>query len=354
MQLIKIYKVFKEIIFILLNIIPCKRFRKYIKIKKIENKLSFKYNGYVFFITPNAGIGEFVQSISLLNYLSKKINKKILIVTNKKNEVDICNLYNLEAFYDANLDVSIIIRLSLFNINKYKVNNLYPMYFIAGKNCIPRSFDIDFQKDYLGISQNVMAQHIIPEIPKSYTKAFEELLQFIKTNKTIFIFPDANTYDSQVVKESVWINLADELAKSGYACIFNSSKSYGKYKKSFLSITETIYLASIVNGIITFRSGLSELLALTCKNDMAVIYPNGTTDLFKKSLNIDIAKFEKRILENTNIILNKDLSIIENTYRCGSLDKNFNRDNIYNYIYDYDNVNFFTNVKNFLERKTNV
>lgn len=300
-------------------------------------KMRKKYPDGVFLLSPHAGIGEFVQSLCLMKALKDKISKQIVIVTTKKNERDICNLYidTVSCYY--NPDIKIYETNPITNI--LEKGKIYPMYLLPKSNATKRSKDIDFLKDLFLLDQNVKIEKVIPNKPDIISDNFLELENILKNKKTIFIFPEANTYDASVVSDKLWIEIANKLQNKGYQCIFNSKKVFNGFLNVFLPVNETIYLSSLAYGIISFRSGLSELIALTTKCKMLVIYPNGTTHLFKKECNVSIDEFLKRI-ENFPLILSNPNNPIVSSFKIGSISENFDRSECKDYYYDFNNSDF--------------
>ena len=330
--------------------IPVKSWRKKIRLnlqrkllsKSLIAKLSKKYPDSVFLQSPHAGIGEFIQSLCLMKEVKKKIGKNIVIVTNKKIESQICKLYEqtIDCCFDKDFEPCSSVKME----EKLKVNNIYPMYQLPNKNSAKRKYDIEFLKDFFGLDENAKIEKIKPKRPKDVSDKFLTLENIFKSHKTILLFPDANTYDSTVISDEFWIDIAKELNKKGYHCVFNSPKTFNGFENIFLPLDETVYLSSLADGIISFRSGLSELLAVTTKCKMLVFYPNGTSHLFRKECQVSIDDFKKRI-ENMPLILRDKNNPVISTFHVGSLSCNFDRDNCKDFYYNFDNAKLFNFVK---------
>lgn len=325
--------------------IPIKKWRKNCRnkllnlflLKRFMRKVTKKYPEGIFLLSPHSGIGEFVQSLCLMKALKHKISKQIVIITSKKTEEDICKLYNntVSCYYDPNLKIYETNNIS----ESLEPGKLYPFYALPKPTAIKRTKDIDFLKDFFLLPQNAKIEKIKPHRPKKIDDSFLKLENIFKTQKTILLFPDANTYDSTVVTNELWIEVASRLQNAGYTCIFNSNEVFKGFLNIFLPIDKTMYLSSLATTIITFRSGLSELLALATNCKMLVIYPNGTTNLFKKECNINIDCFVER-LKNSPIILEDPDNPVVSSFKVGSLSENFDRKNCKNFYYDFDNVKF--------------
>lgn len=321
--------------------IPIKKWRKKCRNKLLNlfilKRLIKKYPKGIFFLSPHAGIGEFVQSLCLMKALKHKIAKQIVIITSKKSEEDICKLYNntVTCYYEPNLKIYETNKMS----ESLEPGKLYPFYTLPKPTAIKRTKDIDFLKDFFKLPQNVKIEKIKPDRPQKIDDSFLKLENIFKSEKTILLFPEANTYDSSVVTNELWIEVATKLQNVGYTCIFNSKEVFEGFLNIFLPIDKTIYLSSLATAIITFRSGLSELLALATNCKMLVIYPNGTTNLFKKECNINIDCFAER-LKTYPIILEDSNNPVISSFKIGSLSDNFDRKNCKNFFYDFDNVKF--------------
>ncbi len=326
-------KIKNILLILLLSIIPIKKWRKKLKIMRILCFVERKYPNSIFFVTPQAGIGEFTQSICLLKNLKQMISKNIVILTNRNTEKQICELYNdvVDCFFCDNLKLASEDELPV-NLLEQRI---YPLYKLPQSKDIKRDNDMDFRRDFFHLPKNSPIYKITPSRPQNTNKNFEKLEMLMKNYKVVFIFPDANTFDSSVLTTNDWIQIAQELEKLGYKCIFNSSNKYANYETCFLSIKETIYLASLAKKIIAFRSGISELLAITTKCKMLLLYPNGTTHFFSQKLNISIKDYEERFKKGPFLADNRYSPTI-NCFMITSIAKNFDRPDCKDFYYDFN------------------
>ena len=170
-----------------------------------------------------------------------------------------------------------------------------------------------------------------PPRPSATTSEFDAVEDFLKNNKVIIIFPEANSYNDEAIPHEVWRECAANLKANGFEPIFNSNTKFDNYKNIYFSISETLYLATLAKGIVAFRSGLSEALALitTCK--IINIYPDGKL-FFDKRLTIEqfadiVKKYEYNFIN--------DLSVSANSFKSTSIERNFNRSNSADFIYNF-------------------
>lgn len=341
----------KHVVNLLTFWIPLKSWRKKCRNKLMNlfvskaliRKIREKYPEGILFLSPHAGIGEFVQSLCLMRALKNKISEQIVIITAKKTEQDICKLYRqtVSCYYDPDVKIYETSDM-IFPLQKGKI---YPFYRLPKPMATKRAKDIDFLKDFFQLPQNIRIEKIQPKRPETVNDNLKKLEDIFLNRKTILIFPEANTYDSSVITKEVWLDAAKKLQAKGYTCIFNSQHSFEGFLSIFLPIDETVYLSSLATAIITFRSGLSELIALATACKMLVIYPNGTTHLFREECRVSMDDFLKRIKRMPLILSMPDNPIIS-TFKIGSLADNFERMNVQNYYYDFNDNDFIHFVLN--------
>ena len=343
---------------ILCAFIPNKNLRKkirdntYKKQKDIPiKKLKKIYPNSIFFWLPIGGVGEFTEIICSMKPFKEKINKNIVLLTNKKLERDVVSLIDkniVKCYYEDNLFFKDIKNLNkLENLNTETIYGFNGMLATNKKN--KKYFFHEVVKEFFNLSKETKRDIIIAVRPKNKDKNFLELEKIFKNKKTIFIFPEANTYDYTIITKEVWIDIANKLTNDGYTCIFNSKEKYGDFINVFLDIKETLYLASLANSIITFRSGIAELLAISTICNIIVVYPNGKTHLFTKRTNFPktIKEYIEEIENGETIyITDKNKSGIEIIATFDCIAENYNRKNCFEYIYDFDNEEFYNYIIN--------
>ena len=322
-------KIIKTFINILCLFIPSKKIRQNIRnktYKKINNYKLLKeinklYPDRVVFLSLSKGIGEFTQGISLLKELNKKINKKFVIITSSKLEKDVISLMDndiLSCFYIENNTITLP---TIDKLPENKFDNIYCLYLKNNDYKIIRTY-IDYIKLYYNLDLDAKIDRIKPSRPENNNQDFLDIEKIFKNEKIIFIFPEANTFDCSIINKNTWLDIANKLKNQGYTCIFNSKEKFDGFKNIFFNIKETLYLANLTNSIITFRSGIAELLAISTTCKMFVIYP-------------DVTK---------NFIINSDIKSIysnEQFLNITSIEKNFDRENCIEYIYYFNDNDFY-------------
>lgn len=79
--------------------------------------------------------------------------------------------------------------------------------------------------------------------------------------KTVMIFPDANTFVLDDIKDEVWIQLADWLKLAGYKVVFNTKKMYEGYTSVFWDISTTVMAVRKFGFALGLRNGMFDILA---------------------------------------------------------------------------------------------
>ena len=354
-----INKIYRFLVKLLCAFIPSKKLRRKIRDVAYKNrtpKLLIKrlkklYPNSVFLWLPFGSIGEFTQIISLIKAFKEKINKNIVLITNKKVEKDVVSLIDesiVKCYYKDRLLLNENERSFIKTVDNLNNNVIYNAFKCPDEYSNKRDNILDFLKDYYNLDRDVELYRINPIRPENNNRDFLDVENIFKNKKVVFIFPEANTYDYTIITKEVWVHVATKLTKEGYICIFNSKEKYGDFVNIFFDIKETLYLASLASSIISFRSGIAELLAISSICNMIVIYPNGKThfllensvyrQLFK---NKTIKDYEKELAENKVYILDKNYSPIIASFNINSIPKMFNKNNCENYIYDFDNEDFY-------------
>ena len=352
-----INKIYKFLIKLLCLFIPSKKLRRKIRNSTYRNNITIKklkklYPDSIFLWLPLGGIGEFTQIISLMKAFKEKINKNIVLITNKKLERDVVSLIDeniAKCYYGDNIFVKDIKNLDkLDNLNSDNIYGFKGMLIPNKKD--KKYFFHESVKQFFNLPKETKKDTIIPTRPENNNQDFLDIEKIFKNEKVIFIFPEANTYDYTIITKEVWTDIATRLTNDGYTCIFNSKEKYGDFINVFFDIKETLYLATLANSIITFRSGMSELLAISTNCNMIVVYPNGKEYFFiKESLKLfgtsdDYRKFLASGQHPYILDENKDL--IKSFFEFDSIQHHFNKKNCENYIYDFDNEDFYNFIIN--------
>ena len=348
-------KIYKFCTKLLCLFIPNKKLIKGTKNHKTIsiNELKEKYPDSIFLMLLNAGLGEFSNVVCLLKPLKEKINKNIVLIVNRDIETKLCSLFDsFQYFYKNNL----IIKEEDIDYNKNHLpevldtTKIYPAYkyFHTGDIVRKEKLWILYYKNYFNLDKNTKLDRIKPSRPENNNQDFLDIEKIFKNEKVIFIFPEANTFDCSIINKNTWLDIANKLKNQGYTCIFNSKDKYDNFINIFFDIKETIYLANLANSIISFRAGMSELLAISTTCNMIVVYPNAKTHLFSKSLcYFDINEYSNKLRNNEIPILfdyNKEddnTTIIQKAFQLYSIPDNFDRENCVEYIYDFNDNDFY-------------
>lgn len=91
--------------------------------------------------------------------------------------------------------------------------------------------------------------------------------------KTVFIFPEAESLILVNETPEFWILLADKLSKAGFSVIFNSKSTFGSYKSVFLPVADAVCLAKLCGYVIGKRNGMLDVLAGATETIIEAIYP---------------------------------------------------------------------------------
>ena len=330
MKLAQRNKIIKRIINILL--FGNKTLRKKIRtnldmelIKNINNEITEKYpNDYIIF--SRNGVGDIYFVAGLLDEFRKKhpLNK-VIYMTDKPNLVKFISSFDGVDRVVADKDFKILQAVSPLQkkIEPGKINYLYFPYRGPKKNFV-------FADSYTNfLDLELKTKRTTPKLTKENLKNAE--IEYKKLNlkpeKTIMLIPEAVMFDYRVLSPKFWITLADRLEKEGYQVVFNSkNKVLKKYKSTFLEMTDFIAFCKQVNHIISFRSGICDVLVGAGINNLTAIYPN----------NLEVIWANKFIFDN---LLNKyheqtGTTEFENIFNIYSLNTNFHRKNIQEIIYN--------------------
>lgn len=288
--------------------------------KTILEEISTKYpNDYIIF--SRNGVGDIFFVARLLKEFKKTHTGRIIYLSEKPS---------LKPFLKSFSSIDEIIINKSFKIlqckeplqrplEKGKVNFLFFPYRGQKTNYV----FADSYANLLDIN-TLNTEFELPNITDvNYQKANEEFKRLnIKPEKTVILIPEAVMFDHRILNEKFWIELANKLTNLGYDVIFNSSnKSYKtKFKTTFLPIMDFLAFAQQVKHIISFRSGICDLLVGMNIANITSIYPP----------NLEVIWADKFIFDN---LLNKyhqktKESEFENIFHIYSLNSNFKRHDI--------------------------
>lgn len=297
--------------------------------KEIIKQIEEKHKDYWIFF-PRWSFGDIALCASYVNAFKQKFGGKVLMLTIYKTQADFIELYpsidkalwieddRLSNYLDS-------IDLTKQTLQKGQLYVMFAPYISAEKKC--NDFGEDY-RNFLNIDNSVSKEKFqVNENDRNIAyKKFKELK--LKKNKTIFLAPHSVTFNSKDLSTNFWETLADKFINLGYCVIFNSDyEPYKKYGQIFLPITQTIPFLELCKATITFRSGLSDIIALSGTKNMSVIYPH---DLKYSYYDIDtqIKKFKKSYAWDTA------KSNEDNLFRIHSLNNVFNRSDIDEIIFN--------------------
>lgn len=96
----------------------------------------------------------------------------------------------------------------------------------------------------------------------------------IDPKKTILLIPDATMFNYHTISHEFWYNLVKNIENKGYDVVFNCKlKEYKKFKNTFLSVMDFLAFAEQIRHIVSFRSGINDLLTGVGNYNQTVLYP---------------------------------------------------------------------------------
>lgn len=340
MKLVQRNKIIKRIINILLFF--NKSLRKKIRteldaelIKNIHSDITSKYpNDFIIFSRNGVGDIYFVASL-LKEFKQKHKNRKIIYLTDKPKLVKFISSFKAADIIIADTDFKILQAISPLQkkIEPGKINYLFFPYRGTKKNFV-------FADSYTNLLDlDLQANRTAPVITN---ENFENAnLEFKKLNcnpnRTIILIPEAVMFDYRVLSSKFWISLANKLLSEGFDVVFNSNnKVFKKYSSTFLEMTDFLAFCQQVKHIVSFRSGICDVLAGVGINNLTAIYPP----------NLEVIWANKFVFDN---LLNKyheqtGLTEFENIFNIYSLNCNFHRNNINEIIYENNENKLITKI----------
>ncbi|MGN1079535.1 MAG: hypothetical protein ACI4TE_05110 [Alphaproteobacteria bacterium] len=302
--------------------------------KTVRNKLNFlfflqklkkirkAYPEAVVVVSPKSGgIGELTRTACSIKALKEKYRKNVVVLVDKSTEYQICRLFSgtFVCHYDKNLFLNCAAgRVFLQNEEKQK---RFVEEFWETKNI-----------ERLKLSE-----------PRSDIPDFSRIVELFKREKTVFIFPYANTYDSEIISRDSWLLVARSLQDNGFFCVFNSHETYEGFLNVFMPIHETLYLASLCRRIIAFRSGMAELISIATEIPMFIIYPNG---IDKCVTNMPLPQYRELLKKQEKKGI-YDQSLIIRSFKKDSLSQILSRQNAIDFYYNYNDRKMIEKIKSF-------
>lgn len=314
---------------ILCGLIFFKQLRKKVRIKLNFLVFSQKlkqikkiYPGAIIVVSPKSGgIGELTKTVCSIKALKEKYHKNVVVLVDKSIEYQICHLFSdtFVCHYDKNL---------FLNCAAGRV-------FLQGEENQKR-FVEEFWE-----TENIERLNLSE--PKSDIPDFSRTVELFKREKTVFIFPYANTYDSEIISRDSWLFVARSLQERGFFCVFNSCGAYDGFLNVFMPIYETLYLASLSRGIIAFRSGLAELISVAAETPMFIIYPNGIDKCVK---NMPLPQYRELLKKQEKKGI-YDRSLMLRSFKEDSLSRILSRQNAIDFYYNYNERKMIERINSF-------
>lgn len=235
---------------------------------KYNNNNDFSDIKDYWLLEPVGGLGEAFVSASLMKTYKEKFGGKVLFITNSKSKYDLLKTFEdidrlllLSPNTDPLTLQNLIKNNKVIDINIYKEDSYLATDMVdRTKHCLGLEGDIEITK---------------PKISEEDEKATKEIFDKLglKEGKTVFLSPWAHSCNYKVLSEEFWSNLADEFIKKGYEVVFNVSQDcYTNYKRIYMPINQVIPFANLCSQVISFRSGLVDVIAGTTETKLTVIY----------------------------------------------------------------------------------
>lgn len=300
-------------------LIPNKKLRQKIRFNiakklfqpKYLKKLRRLYPEHYFFAAPKAGIGEITQVLVLLCELQKHIDRKILLITYRKQENAIAAMFSDYILIYYNPSYKFLRADPFTNLEFHSGLYLHEAYDFG---LLQKSSDHFSVLDKIAEIYGIQVPKTF-QTPKFFPNSLAPSIKnILKEKKVLFIFPHSNTIKIQF-GESQWIGIADELTALGFECIFNSEQKFGRYTNVLLPFPETLVLCKEAAAIIAVRSGITELITVATKTPIFALYP---------------------------------CSINNDTFSQSSLKNNFKRDHLSDYKYQNNIPKLIEDIKQFL------
>lgn len=287
--------------------------------------------------------GDIVVPLCLIKNFKEKHQGKILFIT-------IAQMYDFAKFFKEIDDIIVVSKnYILYKIDKKTINSSR---IVRGKIFILWCKDI-FESKY-------KINNIINRF--SYILKFKNRIDDINTRlnihsgqsrmkynnyaKDIFLFPEANALNYKILSSNFWKELYNTLQTSGYNPIINTnSDEYKNYNCVFQSITNTIKIASKCKAVISFRSGILDILAISIPNKIFSIYPS---DIHRVCLVYSDDKEKKFIKSNYSIYINNSLAQTE--LHLYSLKKIYKRKDIEEVLFNGNEEELISQINNFINK----
>jgi len=262
----------------------------------LYNKIRPAKRGYTIF--SMGGIGDIFLNCILLKAFKDKFGGKLKLVV-KSHMTEIANMFTyavddiIPVKYNQR-DFSSCFYRKTFAEDRFVLAHPCQSYFENTKPLLGyKNINLlDICK--LTLNLDFKAEISMPVIDEKYRISAEEKFKnhHLRQGKTVIIAPEARTVE--VLGVSFWKELVKELKEKGYDVFLNAidkDSIFDGVEYEFVSFGEIIPFANLCGHVISVRSGLCDILAVSdCR--LHVIYPR--QQYYKFSLN---GMFEKETIQ---------------------------------------------------------
>jgi len=298
---------------------------KNVKKKELAKLIRDKYPDY-YCIFSRYGLGDIFFVASLLKEFKKKNGGKIVYFTEKKRLVKFLKAFPSidEVVYDKDINFLQEEQTLQRHMTKGRLNKLFFPY-RGSKETYTFS---DNYNNLLDLPLDTIRE--LPLINKENYKKAKKEFEKLKLNpsKTVLMIPDATMFDYRIIDSSFWINLTKNLQNKGFNVVFNCKMpEYKHFKNTFLPVMDFLAFTKQVKYIVSFRSGVSDLLAGMNMFNMSCLYPPNLEVIWADAIVFhDLHKRHIHKYDNE----------FDNMFSIHSLNTTFKTDKIDEIIYDYD------------------
>lgn len=309
------------------------------KKQELSRLIQEKYSDY-YCIFSRYGIGDIFFVASLINAFKKKNGGKVVYFTEKKRLIKVLEAFPSidEVVFDKDLSFLQEEQNLQQHLQKGKLHKLFFPYRGTKET-------YTFSDNYNNLLDLPLdAPRELPEIKESnYNKADEEFKRLnIKPEKTILIIPDATMFDYRIIDSKFWLNLSKELESKGYDIVFNTKLSeYKHLKNTFLPVMDFVAFAKQIKHIISFRSGVSDLLVGMNISNLTAIYPPNLEVIWADAIYFhELHKNHVKRFDNE----------FDNMFAIHSLNNTFKRNDIDEIVYDYNDKILIKHIINIITK----
>ena len=295
-------------------------------ISLLQQKYSNQYqNDYIIF--SRNGAGDIFFAASLLEEFKKTHPGKIVYITDKPNMKNFIESFSGVDEVIADEDTALFQGLSTVQktLQKGQINFLFFPY----RGTKPNYVFADSYANLLGLSPAV--PRTLPRISNENKSNAHEEFQKLSLNaqKTVILIPESVMFDYRILSCEFWKTLAKNLQKAGFDVVINSkNKTYKNFKTTFLPINDFIEFSKSVKHVISFRSGICDVLAGCGIKNITAIYPPNLELIWADKFIFDnmLNKYHQRLFETE----------FENIFHIYSLNSNFKTNENKEIIFDYN------------------